>query len=116
MSRDELGKTVEAGAACGMTPEKVSAWVAGLMGDIGCRIAQNVPVSGIFLAGGDTAISLIEKADADGAEILGEVAIGIPLMRLSGGTLAGLRVITKAGAFGKPDAIQYSLRKLKEVL
>ncbi len=116
VSRDELGKTVEAGAACGMTPEKVSAWVAGLMGDIGCRIAQNVPVSGIFLAGGDTAISLIEKADADGAEILGEVAIGIPLMRLSGGTLAGLRVITKAGAFGKPDAIQYSLRKLKEVL
>ena len=116
VSRDELGKTVEAGAACGMTPEKVSAWVAGLMGDIGCRIAQNVPVSGIFLAGGDTAISLIEKADADGAEILGEVAIGIPLMRLSGGILAGLRVITKAGAFGKPDAIQYSLRKLKEVL
>ena len=116
VSRDELGKTVEAGAACGMTPEKVSAWVAGLMGDIGCRIAKNVPVSGIFLAGGDTAISLIEKADADGAKILGEVAIGIPLMRLSGGILAGLRVITKAGAFGKPDAIQYSLRKLKEVL
>ena len=116
VSRDELGKTVEAGAVCGMTPEKVSAWVAGLMGDIGCRIAKNVPVSGIFLAGGDTAISLIEKADADGAEILGEVALGIPLMRLSGGILAGLRVITKAGAFGKPDAIQYSLRKLKEVL
>ena len=116
VSRDELGKTVEAGAACGMTPEQVSAWVASLMGEIGCRVAGSVPVSGLFLAGGDTAISLIEKADADGAEILGEVAIGIPLMRLSGGKLAGLPVITKAGAFGKPDAIQYSLRKLKEVL
>ena len=36
------------------------------------------------------------------------------MMRLRGGALDGLKVITKAGAFGNEDAVSYALRKLKE--
>lgn len=36
------------------------------------------------------------------------------MMKLRGGEFEGLRVITKAGAFGRDDTITYSLRKLKE--
>jgi uncharacterized protein YgbK (DUF1537 family) len=43
-----------------------------------------------------------------------EIAVGIPLMRLRGGSFDGLRVVTKAGAFGKEDGIFYALRKLRE--
>jgi len=37
-------------------------------------------------------------------------------MKLVGGSFDGLKVVTKAGAFGGEDAITYSIRKLKEVL
>jgi uncharacterized protein YgbK (DUF1537 family) len=43
-----------------------------------------------------------------------EVITGIPLMKLTGGEFNGLKIITKAGAFGKNEAIEYCMRKLKE--
>ncbi len=85
------------------------------IGTLGEEILQQVKVSGIFLTGGDTAIGFFRKVQAQGSNILGEVAIGIPIMTLTGGPFNGLKVITKAGAFGGEDAIHYSLRKLKEV-
>ena len=54
------------------------------------------------------------EARSRGSSILTEVAVGIPMMKLRGGEFEGLRVITKAGAFGRDDTITYSLRKLKE--
>ena len=40
--------------------------------------------------------------------------MGIPMMRLIGGKAAGVKMVTKAGAFGTPDAINNAFRKLKE--
>ena len=56
------------------------------------------------------------EARSLGSSIVTEIAVGIPMMRLSGGPFAGLKVVTKAGAFGKEDAITFALRKLKEVI
>ena len=77
-------------------------------------VLARTQVSGLFLSGGDTAIGFLNRTKAEGSDILGEVSNGIPIMRINGGTLDGLKVITKAGGFGNEDAILYALRKLKE--
>jgi uncharacterized protein YgbK (DUF1537 family) len=60
-------------------------------------------------------MSCFEHAGALGSRIITEIAVGIPLMRLIGGKYEGLKVVTKAGAFGKEDALFYALRKLREI-
>lgn len=112
--RDELERTVIAGELRGMKREEVSAVTQMIMGEMTKKILEKVKVSGLFLAGGDTAIGFFDRVNADGSIITGEMSTGIPLMRLSGGMFDGLKVITKAGAFGNEDAVFYGLRKLKE--
>lgn len=112
--RDELERTVIAGELRGMKREEVSAVTQMIMGEMTKKILEKVKVSGLFLAGGDTAIGFFDRVDADGSVITGEMSTGIPMMRLSGGIFDGLKVITKAGAFGNEDAVFYGLRKLKE--
>ena len=36
------------------------------------------------------------------------------MMRLIGGKAAGVKMVTKAGAFGSKDAVSNAFRKLKE--
>lgn len=114
--REEYDKTIECGKALGMEGPDISLRTQNIMGEIGKNILGAAEVSGLFLTGGDTAIGLFDMVHAKGSRILGEVAIGIPIMSLVGGDQEGLHVITKAGAFGKEDAISYGLRKLKETL
>ena len=78
------------------------------------EVLKRVKVSGVFLTGGDTSIGFLQKAKANGSYILEEIAVGIPKMEIIGGSFDGLPVVTKAGAFGKDDAIVYGMRKLKE--
>lgn len=59
-------------------------------------------------------MGVLDAMGADGSEILSEIAIGIPMMRIIGGGLDGIKVVTKAGAFGNEDAIQFAFRRLKE--
>lgn len=112
--RSELDRTVETAAGMEMAREEASDWTQEAMGQIGTAIMEQVQVAGLFLAGGDTAMSFFRRAEAEGSEIIGEVAAGIPLMKMTGGKYAGMKVVTKSGAFGNQDAIVYSLRKLKE--
>jgi uncharacterized protein YgbK (DUF1537 family) len=60
----------------------------------------------LILTGGDTALSVINILRADGVEIEGELLEGIVRGHLIGGDWDGLTVITKAGAFGKGDALE----------
>lgn len=103
------------GAGKSMTTNEISIFVQDLLGKISKEVLEKIRVSGVFLTGGDTAIGLFKKLGALGSSISGEVTTGIPLMRLRGGSFDGLKVITKAGAFGKEDILVYSMRKLKEV-
>jgi uncharacterized protein YgbK (DUF1537 family) len=107
-------KSSEAGARREFSGEKVSEYMQTSLGPLTRNILESVKVSGLFLAGGDTAIGFFNAVGAKGSSIITEIAVGIPLMRLRGGPFEGLRVVTKAGAFGKEDAIFYALRKLRE--
>lgn len=111
---EEYKKTNEVGYKMNMTIEEISVFTQGVLGDISKEIISRVEVSGVFLTGGDTARGFFEKTGALGSTIVGEVMIGIPMMKLRGGEFEGLNIITKAGAFGNIDTIYYSMRKLKE--
>ena len=51
-------------------------------------------------------MDILQALNAEGLHILGQVIEGIAMSRLAGGGYEGLRVITKAGAFGKDDALE----------
>lgn len=62
------------------------------------------------------ALGLLMNIGADGSEILSEIMVGIPLIQVKGGEFDGLKLVTKAGAFGADNAIAFAMRKLKEHL
>jgi uncharacterized protein YgbK (DUF1537 family) len=113
-SEEEYRRAEESARRLGLSAGAMSAFTQDLMGKLALRVLENAAVSGLFLSGGDTAISCFEKAGALGAGVITEIAAGIPLTRLIGGRFDGLRVVTKAGAFGREDAVFYALRKLRE--
>jgi uncharacterized protein YgbK (DUF1537 family) len=79
------------------------------LGLIGLSALKNsgVDIHGLALiiVGGDTAMSVFNYLKVKGLEIVGEIMEGIVMSHLIGGPWEGLKVITKAGAFGKKDAI-----------
>ena len=114
LSRSELEAAKAEGERQGMSLPQVSDYVRFTMGEMAAQVLSECAVSGVFVTGGDTALGLLESLGADGSEILSEVSVGIPMMRLIGGKAAGVKMVTKAGAFGTPDAINNAFRKLKE--
>lgn len=68
--------------------------------------------AGLFLSGGDTALAVLERLGVRGIRLECEMGSGLVFGSLMGGHLEGVPVVTKAGAFGPPDA----LLKLKEAL
>lgn len=114
--RGELERSAAVGERLNMTLEEVSGYTQRLLGKLALQILESTEVSGIFLTGGDTALGFFLAARSLGSAIVTEISVGIPMMRLSGGPHAGLKVVTKAGAFGGEDAITFALRKLKEVI
>ncbi|MCL2093616.1 MAG: four-carbon acid sugar kinase family protein [Treponema sp.] len=121
---DDYQKTQEEIIRSGMNPEVLALFIQDLIGDITMMILRGLSwgedgglesrISGLFLSGGDTAMCCFEKSGALGSAIVKEISTGIPLLKLLGGIYPGLRVVTKAGAFGREDAIFYGIRKLKE--
>jgi uncharacterized protein YgbK (DUF1537 family) len=69
--------------------------------------------AGLFLTGGDTAVSVCRALGVTSINILDEVLPGIPLGELDGGCCPGMRVVTKAGAFGGAEAIVVAVKVLK---
>ncbi|MDR2860695.1 MAG: four-carbon acid sugar kinase family protein [Elusimicrobiota bacterium] len=113
-SIEEYKKAEEIAKKNGLSSEQMSEYTQKVMAEISGLILKETKVSGVFLAGGDTAMGFFNIVKSEGSSIVTEIAVGIPLMRLRGGVFEGLKIVTKAGAFGKEDAIFYSLRKIKE--
>lgn len=101
-----------AGKENGFDSQQVSEGVAQAIGRI---VRQLVPAkpAGMFLTGGDTAIAVCRALGVSAIEILAEISPGIPLGKLVGGICPGLRVVTKAGAFGGEKAIVEAVNVLK---
>ena len=113
-AREELAASAAAGAARGMDGEAVAEFACTTVTRLAVEILDLIPVSGLYLCGGDTAIHFFREVGAGGSEITSELTVGIPQMTLTGGRFDGLKVITKAGAFGAEDVMPMILRKLGE--
>ena len=112
--RKDYEKAIETGKSLGYTREKVSVFTQNVLGEITNKIMSKSKISGLFLTGGDTAIGVIKNLEIKGSSIIQELMTGIPLMKLYGGKNNDLKVITKAGAFGEKNAIEYCMKKFKE--
>jgi len=71
------------------------------------------PDLAVILTGGETAQQVINGLGTEGIEIEGELLEGIVKGHLIGGNWDGLSVITKAGAFGKEDALERIVEMLE---
>lgn len=109
---DSVAQARLAGLSKGIDSQKVSEVIAEALGQV-VRALVGLKPAGLFLTGGDTAIAVCRALDVNAIEILAEVSAGIPLGKLFGGICPGLRVVTKAGAFGSEKAIVDSVSVLK---
>ncbi len=73
---------------------------------------QALQPAGLVLVGGDTSVATLAALGAHGLRIQSEVQSGIPQGWLVGGPYHGLPVVTKAGAFGNPQALVAAVESL----
>lgn len=62
-------------------------------------------ISGLLLSGGDTGALVCRGVGAHSIAIEGEIETGLPWGMIEGGIFNNVRVVTKSGAFGTPDAL-----------
>ena len=75
------------------------------LGDMVARLCERGAVSGVLVTGGDGARALVDALRATGIALEGEVVTGVPIGTLVGGKAPGMRIVTKAGAFGDDDTL-----------
>jgi uncharacterized protein YgbK (DUF1537 family) len=94
---------------------QVGAQLSAAIGQLTARLCGEVTLSGLVLAGGDTALSACRALGGGSAgtlRLMGELMPTIPLCRLE--QPAGpMRVVTKSGGFGPPDVLRELVRRLK---
>jgi uncharacterized protein YgbK (DUF1537 family) len=69
---------------------------------------DRLPLTGLMLAGGDTARAALRALGAPGLKLLGEVLPGVPL-----GTVGDHQILTKSGGFGGDDTLIALTRMLR---
>ena len=75
------------------------------LGTVAKRLFEKIRPGSLYLSGGDTARSVMAATGAVGIRLHGEIAPGTPRGLIIGGTLQGIPVVTKAGAFGADDTL-----------
>jgi D-threonate/D-erythronate kinase len=111
-SRDEIAATQQLGAGLNLSATEVAQRIVDGLAQAGTLMVRESRISGIVATGGDTANALCNALGAQALEILGEVEAGIPIMRLLGER--SLPLVTKAGGFGSPAAMEDALVKVKQ--
>jgi len=92
---------------------ELSEEVARALGQVVSRLADQYHLAGLVLTGGDVALAVCRALRAKALSLIGEVAPGIPLAHIQGGPHSGLPVVTKAGGFGREEAIITAIRHLR---
>lgn len=111
--RSELQKTIDSLRQSGFPADKVNDLTQTVLSGICRKVLKQIKVSGLLVSGGETAKGLLKIAKANGARVISEITPGVPLLEIEDGELDGLRMITKAGAFGEENLILYAFKKLK---
>ncbi|NLZ77390.1 MAG: four-carbon acid sugar kinase family protein, partial [Spirochaetales bacterium] len=114
LDRSVFRQSIEVGKALGLADGAVGALIKDRLSEISLEIIGKSGVRNLLLSGGETAYGLMRLLGIEEVEIIGEVDIGIPITLVPEGPHQGMRIVTKAGGFGKEDALTYGLRRLEE--
>ena len=79
------------------------------LSDLTQAVMAQVELRGLVLTGGETASAILSAFAAHGLRLEAQVLPAIPFGRIVGGSQEGLGVVTKAGGFGKPEALSKSI-------
>jgi uncharacterized protein YgbK (DUF1537 family) len=88
--------------------------VAERLGGLAAQLIASANAAGVVATGGDGARSVLVALGARGIALVDEVMGGVPLGTLTGGTAAGLPVVTKAGGFGTEDVLVRAVRAIRD--
>ena len=83
------------------------------LGRVALKLLQRASCGALVLTGGDLAMGVCRALSTSALEIQEEVLPGIPCSKLVGGPFDGLRLVTKAGGFGEPDALSLIVQYLR---
>jgi uncharacterized protein YgbK (DUF1537 family) len=78
--------------------------IAVALAETAARATEQTAVNGLVLTGGETAVHVARRLGATGMLVEDELEPGVVLGRLLGPRR--LRIVTKAGGFGSPDALR----------
>lgn len=95
-----------------MTLQQAGALIAEKLGMLGAMISRLIELKGLVLTGGDIAYATCSHLNLEGLNILEEVEEGIPLCEVTEGEFNQLKVVTKAGAFGKKDSLYHAIQAI----
>jgi uncharacterized protein YgbK (DUF1537 family) len=62
-------------------------------------------IAAMLMTGGDTGATICRILGINAVSLEGEIVVGLPWGIARGGPMEGLRVATKSGGFGAPDAL-----------
>ena len=88
----------------GAPPPDPESLVRGLARFVGLLVGRTRP-GGLFLSGGDTASAVLDMLKAHPVRLVRQLSGGLVQGVAMGGPMAGRLLVTKAGAFGKPEAL-----------
>ncbi|MCC5895606.1 MAG: four-carbon acid sugar kinase family protein [Alkalibacterium sp.] len=114
-TKEDYRQTIAFGKSMGYSESQCSHYIQQILAKITREVLAQTHVSGLFLTGGATAISVMETLESTSVTIKEELSTGMVRSELNDGLFKGLSIITKAGAFGHEEDIVYALKKLKEV-
>ena len=102
ISSERLQSDQALGAELGLSAFQLGHHLSALMGRLARRIVEQGEVENLVLVGGETAEAVLAELPGDRLEILSALLPAIPVAHLVG---TRLRVVTKSGGFGEPDAL-----------
>lgn len=112
VSKESVEEDIRIGKKLGLSNAEISEKIASALGKIAYITAEE-EIAGIILTGGAIATAALKTMGAIGVKVLNEIMPGIPIGRIIGSKFNGLKIITKAGAFGDQDALSNSIRQIK---
>lgn len=100
-TKADVSNTLQAAERLDLDEDAVHRRIATALGDTTSRVNNVRPLDGLLTTGGSVTSAVLDELDASRLEFTGrEIADGIPLARIRGGSAAGTPLVTKAGSFG----------------
>lgn len=110
VSLEQVRRDQALGTDLGLSPFQVGHHLSEVVGRLVKRVVTQGEVTHLVLVGGETAASVCAQLPGDRLEILDEVLPAIPCSQLIG---TPLRIVTKSGGFGHPDALREIVARMR---